>query len=159
MPSDSELSEAPSIRTNPFTLSQKPPPKPPSSLGIQNRTRHRAQRRPIVESRPKPAQSKQVPRTQNIAPEVSRTGRLLANIPTQIEEVKPSKTPCDNDSFYAQSNPETIDQDITTNSEKDQSPIVEVSTRRARPRTSAIHSQCSVIEENGVCYYKCNHCK
>lgn len=161
MPSDSELSEVLSVKTNPFTLSKTRPSKPPSSLGIQNRTRHRAQRRPVTESRPKPAQPKP-PRTQNVVPEVTNSRRSLANIPTWTDETElfePSRTPSEDDDYHNQNNPETSDQDANINGEEDQSLEIEVPTRRARPKTSVIHDQCSVIEENETRYYKCNHCK
>ena len=108
MPSDSELSEVLSIKTNPFSLSRKNPPKPPSSLGIQNRTRNRSQQRPVVQPKSR-SLSQPTPLRQ-----IQSNVRQLESIPTPaaLLEIESTNTYDEDRDFIQKNNPE-VNSDIT----------------------------------------------
>lgn len=83
--------------------------------------------------------------------------RPLANIPTWAEQAKLSELPSEAED--SQDNSNDSGGDTTVDNGESQTLVAHVPHRKQRPKTSAIHSQCSVIEEEGTRYYKCNHCR
>ena len=152
---ESELSDAPTNPSNPFSKAKGVVTAAPSTVSsrIAGRTRHRDQRRGIVQ--PKPSKT--------LAPQGSDdldvNQASLARIPTGIQEQESNygNSGC----FDDFEDPDASDADNELpNTQEEALHSSQTSTRqkRARVKTSIIHSQVIEVFENGVARWRCKHC-